>query len=85
MVLGPGRELLVRSKYFVTESIRLQAGQSHQSMPRWCQLWICVKGSGTIEGEPIKPGEVWLLPETAPSTLRADSGTHILQTYVPES
>jgi mannose-6-phosphate isomerase len=84
VALGPGRELLVRSKHFVTESVRLQAGESHCSVPRLCQLWICLEGSGTTEDQPVKRGEVWLMPESAPVILAADSGMHILETYVPE-
>jgi mannose-6-phosphate isomerase len=83
VTLGPGRELLVRSKHFVTESLRLEAGQRHRSSPHPCHLWICLEGNGTIEGETVKPGDVWLLPEVAPCALIAGSAMHFLETYVP--
>jgi mannose-6-phosphate isomerase len=84
VTLGPGRELLVRSKHFVTESIRLEAAQSHRSVPHRCQLWICLEGSGTIEEQPIGPGEVWLMPDSRVSALTTDSGIHFLETFVPD-
>jgi len=58
--LGGGRELLVRSKHFVTELV--EVGRFTPSAQK-CQLWICVEGEGTIGAEPVRPGEVWLLPE----------------------
>src|SRR5947207_15736603 len=38
--LGDGREELVRAKHFVTELVRLKAGESVAAEPRECQLWI---------------------------------------------
>src|SRR3989440_166177 len=48
---SPGREELVRSKHFVTELVRLNAGEEITPEPRTCQLWICIEGSATIGGE----------------------------------
>jgi mannose-6-phosphate isomerase len=84
VTLGPGRELLVRSKHFITESVRLAAGECYASLPRHCQLWICLEGNGRIEEEAVKPGDVWLLPESEPRpSLVATTPMHLLQTCVP--
>lgn len=83
--IGNGRELLVRSRHFVTESLRLQPGASHTPSPETCQLWICLEGRASIGGEPVRPGEVWLLPESeAQPEIRAQSPAHFLRTYAPQ-
>jgi mannose-6-phosphate isomerase len=84
VTLGPGRELLVRSKYFVTESVRLARGERYASPPHHCQLWICLEGSGSIEEAAVKAGDVWLIPESpARPAMVATTPMRFLQTYVP--
>ena len=81
---GPVPDGVVRSKHFVTEPVRLAAGESHRPEPRNCQLWICVDGQGTIGGEAFRAGEVWLLPDEGPQPeIRAGSEARFLRTYVP--
>jgi len=75
---------VVRSKHFVTEPVRLQPGESKTPAPQPCQLWICLQGEGTIGGEPFRPAEVWLLPDTgAQPPIASASGARFLRTYVP--
>jgi mannose-6-phosphate isomerase len=82
VALAAGRELLVRSKHFVTEGVRLAAGQEHQPSAERCQLWICLHGRGWIGDEAVRPGEVWLLPETGEQpTVKAEMGMRFLRTH----
>jgi len=83
--LAEGRELLVRCPHFITETIRLPAGDEHAGPGGTCPLWICLEGHGRIGQEHIAPGEVWLLPEDGPApVLHAASDMRILQTAVPQ-
>jgi mannose-6-phosphate isomerase len=79
--LGPGREELVRCRHFVTELVRLSDGATFDADPQNCQLWICLEGTGVIEGEAFRAGEVWWLPEAG--TVRTQAGARLLRTYVP--
>ena len=81
--IGEGRELLVRSNHFVTEAVRLAAVQEHRPSAERCHLWICLEGAGTIGGEAVRPGEVWLLPETGDQPcIKAETGMRFLRTHV---
>ena len=82
--LGNGCDLLVRSRHFVTESVRLDPGAAITPVPGPSQLWICLEGRAVIGSEPVRPGEVWLLPNEAQQPLvRAETPAHFLRTYVP--
>ena len=79
-----GRDLLVRSKHFVTELVRLPPGGEQRPSAEECQLWICLEGTGRIGGSPVRAGEVWLLPDTGDQpVVRADTPARLLRTYVP--
>ena len=81
--LGPGCELLVKSKHFVTEAVTLGAGEQYQPSAERCHLWICLAGRGRIGSEAVRPGEVWLLPETGQQpTVHADAAMRFLRTHV---
>jgi len=81
--LGEGHELLVRSKHFVTESVRLAAGRKLQPSAKPCHLWICIEGLGSIGDEPVRLGEVWLLPEQAEQPpIYAETAMRFLRTHV---
>ena len=83
-VLGEGRDLLVRSKHFVTECVRLARGAELTPSCEQCQLWICLEGSGWIGEAPVRAGEVWLAPESGPQpSVRAETAARFLRTYVP--
>lgn len=84
VALSNGSELLVRSKHFVTETVPLAPGAVHRPSVENCQLWICLEGRGAIGDEPVRLGEVWLLPETgAQPMVRAETPMRFLRTYVP--
>jgi len=84
--LGDGHDLLVRCRHFVTESVQLPAGGAHQPTAQTCQLWIALAGRASIGYEPVRPGEVWLLPDTGEQPfLRAETAARFLRTYVPQA
>jgi mannose-6-phosphate isomerase len=82
--VGVGREELVRSKHFVTELVRLKAGERFVPAPEKCQLWICLEGRGTFGAQAFQAGEVWLLPEAGEQAATvADGASRFLRTWVP--
>jgi len=81
--IGTGRDMLVRSKHFVTEMVRLESGEVFTPAAESCQLWICIAGMGAIGGEAVRAGEVWLLPERGDQPAVSGDGASFLRTYVP--
>ena len=81
--VGPGREELVRSKHFVTELVRLEAGAEMRPGVERCQLWICVEGRGRIGGNAVRQGEVWMMPEGGTAVVRAEDPCRFLRTWAP--
>jgi mannose-6-phosphate isomerase len=82
--IGRGHDALVWSKHFITERVRLQAGEEFTPSAEICQLWICIAGAGTIGGQAVSAGEVWLLPEGGDQPVVSGDGATFLRTYVPE-
>ena len=81
--IGKDHDTLVWSRHFVTEAVRLEPGEEFSPSPEKCQLWICVAGTGSIGGAPVRAGEVWLLPETGAQPAVSGDGARFLRTYVP--
>jgi mannose-6-phosphate isomerase len=82
--LADGRELLVRSKHFITELVPLVAGERRTPLPEKCQLWIAIAGTGWIGEQPFHAGEVWLFPEEGPQpSVASENGARMLRSYVP--
>jgi mannose-6-phosphate isomerase len=80
--LGDGRDELVRSKHFVTESVTLRAGGSFAPDAHPCQLWICIEGEASIGDESVRAGEVWLLPDVGAQPLAQSApGARFLRTW----
>jgi mannose-6-phosphate isomerase len=79
--VADGREELVRSRHFVTESVRLDAGRSFRPEAHHSQLLIVLEGSGTVGGEAYQRGEVWHVPDAA--EVRAESASRLLRTWNP--
>jgi mannose-6-phosphate isomerase len=79
--IAEGREELVRCGHFVTELVRMTAGESILPDPHECQLWICLEGSGRIGSQAFVPGEVWWMTE--PVELHADGASRFLRTWKP--
>lgn len=82
--LGDGCDLLVKSKHFVTECVRLIAGAGHLPSSEECQAWICIEGSGRVGDVPVRAGEVCLLPDAGEQpVVRTATSARFLRTYVP--
>jgi mannose-6-phosphate isomerase len=81
--IGKGHDALVWSSHFVTEMVRLEPGEEFTPSAEKCQLWICIQGVGAIGEEPVRAGEVWLLPETGDQPAIRGEGARFLRTYVP--
>jgi mannose-6-phosphate isomerase len=82
--IGSGRDLLVRSRHFVTETVCLSAGGRFTLSPEPCQLLVVINGRGAINDQAAQIGEVWHLPEEArASYISTESGLRLLRTYVP--
>jgi mannose-6-phosphate isomerase len=78
------REELVRDRHFITELVRLGAGDSEMPEAHNCQLWIAIEGTGTIGAEPYRRGDVWLFPdEGAQPEVQAAEPSRFLRTWVP--
>jgi mannose-6-phosphate isomerase len=82
-VVGPGRTELVRSRHFVTELVRLAAGEAIEAERHDCQLWTCLEGCAHIDGERTAPGEVWWIPENG--TVRAETAARFLRSWAPST
>ena len=70
---------VVRSKYFVTETVELAEGRAIE--PRECHLWICLDGRGAIDGRGYGAGDVWLVDGAA--GIEPEVPSRFLRTYVP--
>lgn len=82
--LADGREELVRCRYFVTELVRLHAGEEYTPPQEECQIWIVLEGEGEIGGERYALGDAWLWPdEGEQAAIRATSSGRFLRTWVP--
>ena len=83
---GNGRQLLVESDYFVTESLRLQEELRYSPEADRFHLLIVLAGNGKIAGEAFAPGEVWLVPDNGESFVLAPDGpVHLLRTFLPRA
>ena len=78
---GPTPDGVVRSKFFVTEQVTLDAGREYRAERRECHLWIFLEGHGAIDSQWFVRGDVWLVDEG--TTIRADAPARFLRTYVP--
>jgi len=77
--IGAGRDLLVRSRHFVTEMVSV--GRSKPSQEK-CQIWICVEGDAKIGSHAVRPGEVWLFPEEGEQP-EVSGSARFLRTWAP--
>jgi mannose-6-phosphate isomerase len=78
-----GTDPLVWCRHFVTQRVDLAADEEFHPSPENCQLWICIDGEGSIGEEPMRPGEVWLMPEVGDQPAVSGPG-RFLRTWVPE-
>jgi mannose-6-phosphate isomerase len=76
---------LVRCPHFVTEEVRMAAGESRRPGAERSQLWICLEGRGVIGDQEFQPAEVWRLPEGGEQpVIRAETAARFLRTFVPK-
>ena len=73
--------VLVRCPYFVTESLRVEREVAYELHA--AHLLVCLKGCGTLAGEPFRAGQVWHVPEGASFDLKPDAPAHFLRTSIP--
>jgi len=64
--------------------VRLAPGEERTPEARPCQLWIVLQGQGTVNGQPYRPAEVWLMPENGEKVaIRAAEESTFLRTWTP--
>ena len=74
---GEGRQILAEGAAFVLERWTGEAeGRLHGATPLWL---IPVAGESAVNGEPMKPGEVWIVEGGA--ALRTGEGSDLLIAY----
>jgi len=81
--LGGGRRLLVECPYFRTESISIDGELACAGPPR-PELLIFLDGEGELAGEPLAPGQVWIVPAHADAfAIRPRGAARLLRVFVP--
>jgi len=83
--LGDGCRLLAECPYFRTESVALAADLSYPAASG-AEILICLEGEGSLSGEELSPGRVFVVPAGAPRfDIRPRSAARLLRTSVPEA
>lgn len=79
--LADGRDELLACDYFRIERLRPQSWlQVPDALPHY-SLLICVKGSGTMNGQACKAGQAWFLPAEGEPVAIDGSGSEWIFTY----
>jgi mannose-6-phosphate isomerase len=78
--LAAGRDELIACSYFRIEKLT-PSGSLKILGAAFYQLFICLSGRGTLNGEPIKAGEVFLLPAHATKCVLDAPGSEWILTY----
>jgi mannose-6-phosphate isomerase len=78
--VGPGVERLVACPYFVTDRLTVEGGTSLATSASTSEFWMVIQGSGTLDGQPFRAGEVWLVE---PGTYSMDGSAVLLRAYYP--
>lgn len=82
--LAPGRDELLACDYFRIEKLTPTAPLKISGAPYY-QLFICISGEGTFNGEACKAGEVFLLPANARETILDAPGSEWILTYTSQT
>jgi mannose-6-phosphate isomerase len=77
--LAPGRRLLAAEGAFVTERWTVARSGTLDATPGRPVWLVPLKGAGTLDGEPIGPGGVWLAD--GPASLSVEDGIDMLVCY----
>lgn len=81
---SPGRELLVICDYFATERLEICAPATYEPEPARMHVLVVVEGTGTLDGNPVQPGQVWVVPASAAAfALQPAERLRLLRTFVP--
>lgn len=59
-------ESIISNFHFIIERLEIVDRWQMKTHVKSCQILFCVRGEATIEDEPIRPGETYLLPATLP-------------------
>jgi len=78
--LAPGRDELLACDYFRIEKLKPTTALKVSGAPFY-QLFVCLQGTGTFNGETCKAGEVFLVAANARETILDASGSEWLLTY----
>ena len=77
-----GGETLVSCEHFVTDLLCWEGESSYKADPSRFQLLVVVEGSGALDRQSFRAGEVWRVPAgTPPVSCRGPA--RVLRTYVP--
>jgi mannose-6-phosphate isomerase len=82
--LAEGRDELLACDYFRIERLRPQGSLQVPGGLPYYSLLICVKGSGTIDGETCKAGQAWLLPAQSEQVAIDGAGSEWIFTYTAD-
>ena len=82
VTLGPGRVLLTRCEYFTLERWRPATRLTFAATLPIYHLLIVTAGEGRLGAEPLRPGEVWIVPAAAPPFhIEVSPGLELLVAY----
>lgn len=77
-----GVERLVACPYFITDRIAVDGSMTVKTAAPKSEFWIVTHGAGSIDSQPFRAGEVWMVPA---GTYQLDGDAHLLRTYAPLS
>jgi mannose-6-phosphate isomerase len=81
---GAGRRVLARCEHFAAESIEWTSPTAYEPDASRMDILVFLEGSGSLDGRPFGPGEVWVVPASAaPFPIGIDAPVRLLRTYVP--
>ena len=71
--------------YFTVEKFQWHKGFDYRPDAERFHLLIVTGGHGTIDGQPYRPGECWLIPSASdPFAIVPADSTEVLRTYVTQ-
>jgi len=79
--LADGRDELVACEYFRIERLRPKNEVHIDRGTPYYLLLICLKGSGTIAGEPFAAGQCWMVPSHHTELILNGPGSEWIATY----
>ena len=82
--LAPGRDELTACDYFRMERLRPPGSVSMPGDLPFYALLMCVKGEGSIAGQPFEPGQGWFVPAGNEGFTIDGAGSEWILTYTAE-